>query len=136
MNPSIDVRGLANAYRAALQSGGDTLNNSKVEWSILRALVASSAEDTRRWINETVPDGDRVAEPLKELIPDLQHKNYVGKTLDAVRDLAIGEAKSVATTGALTATAVIWFTAITGAIRGIVALTRFFIPREQVWDEN
>ena len=121
MNPSIDVRGLANAYRAALQSGGVTLN-SKVESSILRALVASSAEDTRRWINETVPDGDRVAEPLKELIPDLQHKNYVGKTLDAVRDLAIGEAKSVAKTGAFTATAVMWFTAITGAIGGIGAV--------------
>jgi hypothetical protein len=117
------VSALADAYRRAMAQGDEEFAGAALERKVLHALVASSAADASRWVQTRVPNGTQVAEPLTALVPALQEGDVVGKTLDAIKNQLISQAKSIASSVFLGSSWPLWVGAVVGAIAGLIAMS-------------
>lgn len=114
-----DVEELAESYRRAMLTGSSAFADSPVERKILHAMIASSAADTRVWVQRSLPKGDKAAAALDGLIPALQAGNIVGQTLQSSKTQAVKQARALASAAILHTTWPLWAGAVVAAVAGI-----------------
>ncbi|MFC0622642.1 hypothetical protein [Kribbella deserti] len=111
---------LANAYRVTLLAGDRELGKEK---AILRAMVAASAADVAEWVRLRLPDGASAAEPLDELVPDLQRGDHVGKGITVAKKTLLGEAKDIVVAAVTGGTMPLWLTSVLAFLLGLFAFS-------------
>jgi hypothetical protein len=118
------VGDVANALRATLLAGDQTLAASPTERKVLQAIVAASADDALQWVHSRVQNGDVVGKPLEALTPVLAEGNVVGGGLKLVREQALKQARSVTNAAVFGAAAPAWFASVVALLAGLFAFAQ------------
>ena len=118
-----DVRGLANAYRAALDEGGRQLGAGSLEGGILTAIAAESMSGANHWITTRVPDGDRVAQPLDDLTKKIVAEDTVGRVVGSLEDHLYKALRGTVTSLVLQGSVPEWVIVAGSVITGILGFS-------------
>jgi hypothetical protein len=112
------------AYQGAMLKGDQTLAASLLEQKMLQAAVAESMAETARFARSRLPEGEKLAAGLEQVLPAVQHGNWVGQSLEAAKAGLLREARSSVISTFTTAVLPVWVTSAVAFLIGIFGMAQ------------